>query len=328
MRSHIFHPAASHILQPLMTTRRLKDIHSVQELAQAIGVSDSKIYEYAVSGSQEGFYEKLEIPKRGRNRRGEVREVYKASHKWIAQLHRSVSMLVTNSASFEKHVQGFLKGRSTLTNAELHLRKSIILHADIRNFFNVITESQVAKAFLTIGANSEISELLARVCTIDGFLRQGTRCSPIISNLVCKNLDQAMLDLASTHDCVYSRYADNMTISGEQIPDIWVVAQIVKDNGFELRDTGCYTQRRGARQFVTGLSVVDREKPRLPKQLKRKLRLVVYYASKYGREHFDRSRRVDTIAPSWAQMEGMIAYAHSIEPDFANKLWKILRKSR
>ena len=311
-----------------MTTRRLKDIHTAQELAQAIGVSDSKIYEYAVSGRQEGFYEKLEIPKRGRNRMGEFREVYKASHQWVAQIHRSVSMLVTNSIHFEKHVQGFLKGRSTLTNAELHLRKSIILHADIRNFFNAITQSQVAKAFVTIGAKSEVAELLGRICTIDGFLRQGTRCSPIISNLVCKNLDQAMLDLASTHDCTYSRYADNMTISGKQIPDIVDVAQIMKDNGFELRDTGCYTQRRGARQFVTGLSVVDQEKPRLPKQMKRRLRLVVYYASKYGKEHFDISRQIDTIAPSWVQLEGMIAYAHSIEPDFANKLWKILRRSR
>lgn len=311
-----------------MTTRRLKDIHSTQELAQAVGVSESKIIEYAVSDCQEGFYEKLEIPKRGKNRKGEFREVYKANHKWVTQLHRSVSMLVTNSASFGTHVQGFLKGRSTLTNAELHLRKSLILHADIRNFFNVITERQIAKAFLTIGATPQISELLARISTIDGFLRQGTRCSPTISNLVCKGLDQAMLDLASTHDCIYSRYADNMTMSGEETPDISAISQIVKYNGFELRDSGCYVQRRGSRQFVTGLSVVDREKPRLPKKLKRRLRLAVYYASKYGKEHFERSRRVDSITPSWAQMKGMIAYAYSIEPEFAKKLWRLLRQLR
>ncbi|EMD6027177.1 reverse transcriptase family protein [Pseudomonas aeruginosa] len=311
-----------------MTTRRLKDIHSAHELAQAVGVSESKILDYAVSDCQEGFYEKLEIPKRGRNRKGEFREVYKANHKWVTQLHRSVSMLVANSASFGTHVQGFLKGRSTLTNAELHLRKSLILHADIRNFFNVITEPQVAKAFLTIGATPEISKLLARISTIDGFLRQGTRCSPIISNLVCKGLDQAMLDLASTHDCMYSRYADNMTISGAEIPDISAISTIVTNNGFELRGSGCYIQRRGSRQFVTGLSVVDRERPRLPKKLKSRLRLAVYYASKYGKEHFERSRHVDTVTPSWAQMKGMIAYAHSIEPDFAEKLWKLLRHSR
>jgi hypothetical protein len=236
-------------------------------------------------------------------------------------------MLVANSITFEGHVQGFLKGRSTLTNAKLHLRKKIILHADIKNFFNVITEAQVVIAFLTVGASTELATLLARVCTIDGYLRQGTRCSPIISNLVCKGLDRAMLDLAAVHDCTYSRYADNITMSGEITPDIKIIDRIVTESGFELRDTGCYTQQRGARQFVTGLSVVDRERPRLPKQLKRRLRLIVYYAGKHGREHFSRSRGVDTIAPSWAQMEGMIAYAHSVEPDFAKKLWRMLGRS-
>ncbi|WP_312916156.1 reverse transcriptase family protein [Stutzerimonas kunmingensis] len=310
-----------------MTASCLKDIRSAEELAQAVGVRLSKISEYATSSAQETYYEKLEIPKRGRNRRGEVREVYKARHNWLAQLHRSVAMLVANSASFGAHVQGFIKKRSALTNAELHLRKKLILHADIKDFFNDITEQQVKTAFFILGAEPDVAELLARVCTIDGTLRQGTRCSPIISNLVCKSLDQAMLDLAKAHGGVYSRYADNMTISGEQVPDINIVAQIVNDHGFRLRLSGCYTQRRGARQFVTGLSVVDIEKPRLPKQLKRKLRLAVYYAAKYGEEHFNRSKGVSSVAPSIAQMRGMIAYAHSIEPDFATKLWKVLNKS-
>lgn len=307
-----------------MTTTRIEDIYDLGELSSAVGVKAELIDAYLNATRQKDYYQIIKIAKRGRNRRGEYRQVYKAKNKWIAQLHRSIAMIISNSVEFGEHVQGFLSGRSTVSNAKLHIQKDVILHADIKDFFNAITETQVEQSILALGGNPLVSKILARVCTIDGYLLQGTRCSPVISNIVCRRLDLDMLELARTTKSTYSRYADNITFSGKTPPVAENVKAVIKGNGFELQAKGCYVQYRGARQFVTGLSVVDHERPRLPKQMKKKLRLIAYYIKKYGDGHFDFSSENHSIAPTRAQYEGFIAYAHSVEPQFAKKLWSML----
>ena len=307
-----------------MTKAKIDQIHDITELSVAVGTRPERLLEYVQAEFQADYYEILNIPKRGIGRSGEFRQVYKAQHKWLAQLHRSIAMMIANSVSFEKHVQGFLKGRSTISNAALHLNKDVIVHADIRDFFNSITEVQVFQAIVSLGGDKVIAEILARLCTIDGYLLQGTRCSPIVSNIVCRKLDLDMLGLARVTSSTFSRYADNITFSGSTPPASATIKELVETNGFTLRGSGCYTQYRGSRQFVTGLSVVDDVKPRLPKQMKRKLRLIAYYIKKYGNDHFRFSSGSHSIAPSRAQFEGFIAYAHSVEPLFAKKLWAMI----
>lgn len=307
-----------------MTTTKIDDIHNLTELSFAVGVRAELIVEYLNAERQADYYQIIKIAKRGRNRRGEYRQVYKAKNMWTAQLHRSIAMIISNSVQFGEHVQGFLSGRSIISNAKLHMKKDVIVHADIKDFFNAITEAQVYQSILALGAIPAMAEILARACTIDGYLLQGTRCSPAISNIVCRRLDLDMLELAHVTKSTFSRYADNITFSGKTTPTPENIKAVINGNGFELRGKGCYTQYRGARQFVTGLSVVDHVRPRLPKQMKRKLRLIAYYISKYGDEHFDFSSESHSIATTMAQFEGFIAYAHSVEPEFAKKLWSML----
>ena len=307
-----------------MTTTRIEDVHDLAELSFAVGVKAELIESYLNAPWQALHYQIIKIAKRGRNRQGEYRQVYKAKNKWLAQLHRSVAMIISNSVEFGEHVQGFLAGRSTVSNAKLHMKKDVIVHADIKDFFNAITEAQVCQSILALGGNLLIAQILARACTIDGYLLQGTRCSPVLSNIVCRRLDSDMLELARTTKSTFSRYADNITFSGITPPAPENIEAVINGNGFQLQAKGCYVQYRGARQFVTGLSVVDHERPRLPKKMKKKLRLIAYYIKKHGDGHFEFPSRSHSIAPTRAQFEGFIAYAHSVEPQFAKKLWSML----
>ncbi|TYO74680.1 RNA-directed DNA polymerase [Pseudomonas sp. CK-NBRI-02] len=307
-----------------MTTTKLLDIHDLAELSYAVGVRAELIEEYLTAPRQVDYYEVIRIAKRGRNRKGEYRQVYKAKSNWLSQLHRSISMIVTNSVEFGEHVQGFLNGRSAVSNAKLHMRKDIVVHADIKDFFNAITEAQVCQSIMSLGCAQFIASIIARACTIDGRLLQGTRCSPVISNVVCRNLDLDMLELARATKSTFSRYADNITFSGKAPPNKENIEAVVNARGFILQPKGCYVQYRGSRQFVTGLSVVDGVMPRLPKQVKKKLRLIAYYVKKYGDGHFEFSSGNHSIAPTRTQLEGFIAYAHSVEPEFAKKLWSMV----
>jgi hypothetical protein len=304
-----------------MSQARLAEIHDLEDLARAAGTELELMRSYADTGDQFSHYVRLTIPKRGRKRHGQYRVVFKTRKEWLSQLHRSIAMIVVNSAAFQEHVQGFAKGRSIRTNAALHLGAKLLLHADVSNFFDSITTEQVKLALVSIGARTDVGDFISRACTINGFLRQGTRCSPAIANLVCRKLDMEMLSLADSYGATYSRYADDITFSGNDVPTDQAVRLVLEQNGFALRDGRCYVQRRGRSQFVTGLTIGDETQPRLPRRLKRRLRLVLHYVEKFGaNEHFSRNVKNSVVA-SPSKLDGMLSFVHAIEPELAKKLW-------
>lgn len=311
-----------------MTSALLKDLADIHSAARASGVPADRIQNQAKRADQAGSYYCLHIPKRGRNRRGQVRVVYKAKAEWLSQLHRAVAMIVVNSVDLGEHVQGFIKRRSIRTNAEFHLGAKQLLHADITNFFDSITTEQVKLALVSVGTNIEVADTLSRACTIDGLLRQGTRCSPALANLVCRKIDMEMLSLAKSCGATYTRYADDITFSGDEVPESKSVEMILNQNGFRLRDGRCFSQYKGRGQFVTGLSIADGEKPRLPRRLKRRLRLVLHYIEKNGVEaHFANDAKWPVVS-SLNELEGMLCFVRAIEPNLARKFYQTLQNSR
>jgi hypothetical protein len=285
----------------------------------------TSIAEYANSNEQASYYHEIAIPKRRPQRRGEFRTVYSSRHEWLSQLHRGVAMVVANSVTFTAAVQGFVKRRSIRTNAEKHLGAKVVFHADIKDFFDAITTEHVQAALVTGGVPVSVAHVMARACTIDGLLRQGTRCSPMLANLVCQDLDRSLEQLASARTATYTRYADDLTFSGDDVPELESVRHVVDNAGFRLNERKCFVQRRGKTQYVTGLCVVDASGPRLPRRLKRQLRLVMHYVGKYGaNEHFARVQE-EYPGEDEVWLEGMLRFARSIEPQLIEPWQQLLR---
>lgn len=304
---------------------RLADLRELADIARATGVSPAEITRAIDAEPQHSLYTVLQIRKRGRGRAGQFRVVHKARHEWLSQLHRGVAMLIMESVAFGAHVQGFVRGRSIVTNAQQHLGAREVLHADIKDFFDAITTQQVERGLISLGTSAPIAKILARACTIDGFVRQGTRCSPVLANLVCRQLDVDFLSLAGAHGAVYTRYADDVTLSGDRTPTTEAVEQILAQHGFALRDGSCYVQHRGRAQFVTGLHVGDPGQARLPGRLKRQLRLILHYVEKFGVDgHFFHPGKA-RVADDAEALAGMLRYAQSVEPRLALKLRKQYR---
>jgi RNA-directed DNA polymerase len=302
-----------------MTTAKLSEIRNIGDVGRIAGMELDRITAYVQSENQKSYYQEIHIPKKSTKQRPtQHRIVYSASHAWLSDLHRTVGMLVSNSVDFGPHVQGFVSGRSIRTNAQAHLAAATVLHADIKNFFDEITVDQVESSLLSLGAVSVVAHLLAKACTIDGRLRQGTRCSPMLANLVCRHLDDDFIVLAKNSGAVYTRYADDVAFSGEQVPEPAAVIRILSKHGFVLKPNSCFSQFKGRSQFVTGLNVADEKRPRLQKRLKRRLRLNAYYASRHTLQlHFENSK-----VPTWTpwQLQGMWWFASGIEREFIDKL--------
>ena len=298
----------------------LRDLVDAPELARALHLSVSQLLDYANSPNQRAFFHARAIRKRNRARRGQFRTVFSPRAEHLRQAHFFVAQLLAE-ATISPAAHGYLRGRSIRTNAAEHLGARLLLHADIEGFFDSITVEQVRAALTVVGARIEIADLLSRFCTIDKRLRQGTRCAPTIANLVCRGLDEDLRALAHGHECRYTRYADDVTLSGDEVPGTDEIDAIFTRHGFRLRRGRCYVQTRGKSQFVTGLTIGHSDQPRLSRYSKRRMRLILHFMGKYGsRGHFAKVGKPPTYSNESA-VRGALAFFRSIEPVLAEKLF-------
>lgn len=194
-------------------------------------------------------------------------------------------MVVSDSA------KGFKRNCSILDNAKEHINKELVINIDLKDFFPSITYDMVYEIFVNAGYTTGVSHLLTRLCTNKkNVLPQGSPASPIISNIVCSKLDKRLFSLAKKYKCSYTRYADDITFSGNagiknMLP---TVKKIIAEERFVINDSKVRLQYRNMRQVVTGLIVNKRitVSPQLSKEIER----AIYYSLKYGVE--DHMKRI------------------------------------
>ena len=124
-----------------------------------------------------------------------------------------------------------------MDNAKQHINKALIINIDIKDFFPSITYKRVFKIFHYIGYSIQVSHLLTKLCTNSrNVLPQGVPTSPSLSNLTLLKLDKRLSKLADKFDFTYSRYADDLTFSGDAsiIKYIKTISKIIKEEGFSL----------------------------------------------------------------------------------------------
>ena len=304
-----------------MNSVRFGDIETERDLAQVFGCSVEDLLKFAEAPDQLHFYEQISIPKKGRRRQGEFRIVYKARFQALRLLQKNIATALSKCTMFNDCVQGFTAKRSIVTNARAHLGAEILVHADIKDFFDSIKLTQIEEAFQSLGCNALVALTLAKVCSLNGFLPQGSSASPIIANMACRNLDTDFLALASANGSIYTRYADDITLSGDTVPREEAIQHLLKKHRFELRAGTCRTQKRGKAQYVTGLTVFDTSSPRVSRRVKRRLRLELYYMRKFGIEdHLTRTGSQEPQSCTENRIGGWIKFIHSVEPARATTL--------
>src|SRR6266851_479245 len=86
--------------------------------------------------------------------------------------------------------QGFILGRSILSNASLHTSKRFVLNIDLADFFPSINVARIRGLFMAppYGLDPNVATVIAQLCTYDDTLPQGAPTSPIISNMICSRL--------------------------------------------------------------------------------------------------------------------------------------------
>jgi RNA-directed DNA polymerase len=133
-------------------------------------------------------------------------------------------------------------------------------------------------------------------------LPMGAPTSPVLSNLACLPMDHQLEELAAGMDWNYSRYADDLTFSGDKPfrrDEIHPVRDIIEANGFSINRDKFRIQPHTTRQTVTGLTV--NEKVNLNRKYYRRLRAILHDWSENGIEEATRKYFRLTVDPNYGQ---------------------------
>lgn len=180
--------------------------------------------------------------------------------------------------------KAFVAGRSIKNNARFHRGQRRVLTVDVKDFFPSISSDRVKAIFVKAGYNSRISSLLANLCCLNGKIPQGSPTSPAISNIVCLDMDEEFFQYARSRKLRYTRYADDMTFSGDVIrhSDIKHIYRIMRSYHFEPNLEKTRLMRPHQRQQITGIIVNNHMQ--VSREYRRELRQHAYFIGKFGIE--------------------------------------------
>jgi RNA-directed DNA polymerase len=277
-------------------------IESVADLADLTCLSPGLLYR--LSKYHDKFYRDVDVPKRN----GKMRALscpsarMKAIQAWILRN-------VLDRVSVSGAAKGFRKGTSILDNVKPHGSGRYFLCLDIEDFFPSIRYPKVYSVFRTIGYKPHVAHILSSLCTHNQKLPQGGVTSPALSNIVCMRMDRRISGYVGKRNVTYTRYADDMTLSGmspRQLARIEpFIKRVIQEEGFVLNETKTRHLGPRRRREVTGL-VVSSASIGIGRNLKRRLRASIHRV-------LATQTAGDDIAATIRRVNGWLAYLNAVD---------------
>lgn len=238
--------------QSLYTQRLLSlpIIQSIEDLSTKTRLPPSIISQHVIDNTR--YYHHISLKKKtGGNR------AIDSPHRQLKALQRWVLKNILERLSVSDYAKGFVPETSLIDNALPHVGNQYVLKIDLKDFFPSIKASYVYSVFRSVGYSTQVSFFLTSICTLKGYLPQGAPTSPYLSNLVCLRLDQRIGKYCDKHALVYTRYADDISVSGNKLKIIksaWVILRlIINEEGFTINKEKEMLSGPRSRREVTGL---------------------------------------------------------------------------
>jgi RNA-directed DNA polymerase len=252
-------------------------IYNQQHLCKLIGYSEE--YVYSISNSQRKFYRHFKIEKKNGKKRdiSEPLPSLKEIQEWILKE-------ILYKIDVSPYAKAYLRGKTIKDNVRFHKNQPQVLSMDLKDFFPSIGYKRVVHLFRRIGYRESVAVMLANLCCLNDSLPQGAPTSPALSNIVAKGLDNKIVEYVSDKKIRYTRYADDLTFSGDfnEGDLIQNVKRIVNRQGFRVNEDKTRVRKKNQRQEVTG--IVVNEKLQIDRKIRKRLRSDAYYIKKYGFE--------------------------------------------
>jgi hypothetical protein len=291
-------------------------------------------------------YKVFHIPKKT----GGLREIA-APTGAILQLQKKLLPYLESLYAGRTSAHGFIKGKSIHSNAEPHSRSRFVLNIDLENFFPTIHFGRIRGMLMgkPYYVGKAAATIIADLCCRSGMLPQGAPTSPVLSNMICAQLDSQLKALAKQYYCTYTRYADDLTFStkarsfpkaiaeiptdiGGQLEVGEDLALIIQRNGFKINQKKVRLATRHQRQEVTGLTT--NRFPNVQRRFIRQIRAMLHAWERHGYDlaqhefslkYDKRANRLNGVYFSRV-VRGKIEFVGSIRGKTDPLYWRLLRK--
>lgn len=289
-------------------------IYRATELAHHLGTSVAELKKVLQSPSP--YYEELILldPKKPGKERT-VLSVKAPLRAWQNRFYRDVLLKSLKPSDYS---HGGRHGCSIKTNADKHKNSQFVYKADISNFYPGIHDRRVYRLFNEhFGCPPAVADLCCRLCTYRHHLALGLSTSPIIADHLLQAVDARIGAACKRAGWVYTRYVDDITVSGQN--DMrgagigTMVSRILREHGFRAKrsknEVGCTND-----VTITGVRIV-----------KGRLDIARSYAQELDRQLRDalaltRDKPFDGPYYTYSQIAGRVRFACWVNPGRARTL--------
>jgi len=263
----------------------------------------------------------------------------------LKAIQRKINNEILPFVAIHDGAHGFRKGRSCKSHAEIHAGKHYVFLFDLAHCFQSIGWKSVYSQFLRLGYTARVTRYLTALCTHAGYpdhellaqldseqrllllqrhLPQGAPTSPTLSNGALFTLDKRLAGLSKSLGLEYSRYADDLAFSGDNLRD-WqffepLVGAICLEQGFSLNHRKSRLLRQHQKQKITG--IVVNEKPNIDRRYYDQLKATLTNCSRHGLVSQNRSNHPDFRA----YLQGSVQHVKTLNEDKGRRLEALLRQ--
>lgn len=267
------------------------NLKSRQDVSNILEIDDKSLRYFLYVKRPEKQYRNFVIKKKN----GSERQIY-APHNELKNIQRKLAYILNLVYEPKVCAYGFVKNKNILKNAENHVKKRLILNIDLKDFFTQIHFGRVKgvlqKKPYDIGKEAAIT--IAQIACYNGALPQGAPSSPILTNIVCRPLDNKLILLSKKYGLKYSRYADDITFSTNknefpksivngEITSLKIgneLSEVLTKNSFTVNDNKVFLNSIKTRQEVTGIIV--NKFPNVKREYIKNLRAIMHNCRKKG----------------------------------------------
>ncbi|MEL7499438.1 MAG: reverse transcriptase family protein [Planctomycetota bacterium] len=230
----------------------------------------------------------------------------------MKNVQRIILQDVLSKPPVHPSAHGFCHRRSVLGFVKPHVNNEVCLRMDLKDFFPSVRGLRVQGLFRSLGYSSEIAKLLQRLTTcqtshavlaqrpgatgrgatessqlyLPAHLPQGAPTSPMLANLMAFGLDSRLTGLANSIGAVYTRYADDLLLSGDRSFGrmakrlCTTIGAIAIEEGFQVNFRKTRIQYSSQRQHAAG--IVINQTTNIDRKVYDELKAILFNCIRFG----------------------------------------------
>lgn len=260
-----------------------------------------------------------------------ARAINKTSGKLKKYLRFIDKVILRNLRKNERAVHSYTKGRSSLTAVQEHVKSKYFFTTDVQEFFVNIAADDVRKILARDADLIPISDFFEYIPTIVKYtawgdsIPVGFATSPSLSNAFLFEFDSALSDLCIERGLIYSRYSDDIIISGRLLHKLSDLEEKIQRALREHASERLVIDTRktkithlGNKVKILGLIITPDRRITIDKKYKNTLESLLHFFVS------DKKKYIDLLERKFNGKEhslfGLLHYARSIDPRYLERL--------